>query len=102
MFESWWGHHFKGIMEQKKNSRKFRVWDDNIITANLHLCLQYQAAIEEAAGQVLVPEDLPNSTIPTAALYDIVCAYAAMYDKLLVEGLVQSNTNIIALNKNFH
>ncbi|CAB4174451.1 hypothetical protein UFOVP961_48 [uncultured Caudovirales phage] len=89
-------------MEQKKNSRKFRVWDDRIITANLHLCLQYQVAIENAAGQVLVPEDLPHSTIPTASLYDIVCAFAAMYEKLLVEGLVQSNTNIATLNKNFH
>jgi|APGre2960657505_1045072.scaffolds.fasta_scaffold18296_2 hypothetical protein len=89
-------------MTTKLNPRKFRVWEEGVIYNSLQICVSFKLAIEKAAGELQVPEDLPNAIISAAELYDIVCGFAAMYDKLLVEDLIRSNTNINGLNKNFH
>ncbi|NDB57390.1 hypothetical protein EB001_02890 [bacterium] len=88
-------------MEQKRNPRKFRVWDSNVLHENLQLCIQYQTAIEEVVQQSIInDEDTPvaNSTVPTNSLYDIVSCYIAMYEKLLAEDLLQTNNTPV--NKN--
>lgn len=87
-------------MEQKRNPRKFRVWDSNVLHENLQLCIQYQKAIEEVVQQSTVDGTTPiaNSTVPTNSLYDIISCYIAMYEKLLTEDLIQ--TNSAPVNKN--
>ena len=88
------------IMEQKRNPRRFRTWDSNALHENLQLCIQYQTAIEEVIKQAAIDGDTPvlNSTVPTSLLYDIVSCYIAMYEKLLTEDLIQ--TNSAPVNKN--
>lgn len=72
------------------NNRKFRIWDSKTIFSGLEHCINIKHGIDEAAGQHLVPEDLPASLIPTDIVYDIVSAYIGMYEKLLEEDLVVS------------
>lgn len=88
------------IMEQKRNPRKFRLWDSNALHQNLQVCIQYQTAIEEAVKQATI-DDTPvlNSTIPTNSLYDIVTCYIAMYEKILAEDLLQTNGTPVNRNQ---
>lgn len=90
-------------MEQKNNPRKFRVWDSKLLHDSLQLCVQYQNAIEEEvlnSKKELEENEVLISTVPTETLYDLVSCYIAMYEKLLIEGLIQSNTNPTVLSKN--
>ena len=91
-------------MEQKiNNPRKFRVWDSKVLHDNLQLCVQYQNAIEKSimsSEKTLEENEVLISTVPTEALYDLTSCYITMYEKLLVEGLIQSNINPSGLNKN--
>ena len=90
-------------MEQKNNPRKFRVWDSKLLHDSLQLCVQYQNAIEEEvmkSDRELEENEVLISTVPTETLYDLAGCYIAMYEKLLVEGLIQSNINPSGLNKN--
>lgn len=87
------------IMEQKRNPRRFRVWDSNALHENLQLCIKYQTAIEEVVKQATIDSTpVLNSTVETSSLYDIVSCYIAMYEKLLAEDLLQ--TNNAPVNKN--
>lgn len=72
------------------NTRKFRIWDSKTIFSSLEHCINIKHGIDEAAGQHLVPEDLPASLLPTDIVYDIVSAYIGMYEKLLELNLVDS------------
>ncbi len=91
-------------MEQKiNNPRKFRVWDSKLLHDSLQLCVQYQTAIEESimsSEKTLQENEVLISTLPTETLYDLTSCYISMYEKLLVEGLIQSNINLAGLNKN--
>jgi hypothetical protein len=88
-------------MEQKRNPRKFRVWDSKTIIDSLQICLQLQAKIDEVIGANTLPDELPDSVLPTDVLYDIAASYAAMYEKLMIEGLIQSSNNP-KLNRKLH
>lgn len=100
------GTSYVVIMEQKNNPRKFRVWDSKLLHDSLQLCVQYQNAIEEelnSSERVLEENEILISTVPTETLYDIANCYIAMYEKLLIEGLIQSNSNPQYLNRqNIH
>ena len=90
-------------MEHKNNPRKFRLWDSKLLHDSLQLCVQYQAAIEDTvlnSEKELEENEVLMSTVPTEALYDLASCYIAMYEKLLVENLIQSNINPSNLTKN--
>ena len=90
-------------MEQKNNPRKFKVWDSKLLHDSLQLCVQYQTAIEDSvmnSDKTLEENEVLISTVPTETLYDLASCYIAMYEKLLIEGLIQSNINPSGLNKN--
>jgi hypothetical protein len=92
-------------MEKMNNPRKFKVWDSKLLNDNLQLCVQYQKAIEEAVHKTMQERGPPvvASTVPTDTLYDLVNCYIAMYEKLLIEDLIHSNSNPQNFNKqNIH
>ena len=96
------GTSYVVIMEQKNNPRKFRIWDSKLLHDSLQLCVQYQSAIEESISnseKILEENEVLISTVPTETLYDIANCYIAMYEKLLVEGLIQSNSSPQNINR---
>ena len=87
------------------NPRKFKVWDSKLLHDNLQVCVQYQKAIEEAVNKSMQNGGLPvvASAVPTDTLYDLVNCYIAMYERLLIEDLIHSNSNPQNFNKqNIH
>ena len=92
-------------MEKKNNPRKFKVWDSKLLHDTLQLCVEYQKAIEEAVHKSMRTGGPPAvaSTVPTDTLYDLINCYIAMYEKLLIEDLIHSNSNPLNINKqNIH
>lgn len=70
---------------------KFKVWDSEILLEAVKVSLQIRTKIEEMCVKAhSMPEDLPNSLIPTNNLYTIVCAYEAAYNALVENDLVKS------------
>lgn len=71
-----------------KNKRKFRVWDSKLLFDLYGKCAQVAEKIESKCDENTTPLDLPVSLIPTDFLYEMVCSYNAMYNKLLDENLL--------------
>ena len=91
-------------MEQKNNPRKFKIWDSKILHDSLQFCVEYQALVEETINKksvVVGKNDTLLSTLPTETLYDLVNCYIVMYQKLLTEDLIQSNSNPASSNKKY-
>ncbi len=81
---------------------KFRVWDSQVVNDVLKDILQIKENIEEiCVTNGINPDDLPNSMIPTAMLYNIATCYSILYDKLLDADLVQTG-NLKTDRNNIH
>lgn len=73
------------------NSRKFRVWDSDLIYSVLTDTEQIRNQIEAICVEKQVhPDGLPHSLVPTDLLYNITACFVAMVDRLEAEDLIQS------------
>ena len=80
---------------------KFKTWDSEILKDAVDISLQIRSKIEEMCITTrTLPDDLPNSLIPTDNLYRLVCAYEAAYNALLENDLVKSGN--LTTQKNIH
>jgi hypothetical protein len=80
---------------------KFRAWDSEVLLEAVKISLQIRNKIEEMCIATRTnPDDLPNSLIPTANLYKLVCAYEASYNALIENDLVKSGN--LKTDKNIH
>lgn len=80
---------------------KFKTWDSDILLDAVKISLQIRTKIEELCVRThTMPDNLPNSLIPTENLYNIVCAYEAAYNALIENDLVKSGNP--KTQKNIH
>lgn len=76
------------------NSRKFRVWDSNLIYSVLTDTEQIRAQIEGICKEKEIhPDEIPHSLVPTELLYNITACFVAMVDRLETEDLIQSGNS---------
>lgn len=74
------------MIQNSKNKRKFRVWDNTRLLTTYEKVVQISGKIEELTDeQVEEP-----SVIPTEILYEIAVCYEAMFHALLDEHLLQA------------
>lgn len=91
-------------MDKKSNPRKFKIWDSKILHDSLQFCVEYQSLVEQTIKNKSVElskKDTLLSTVPTETLYDLVNCYIVMYQKLLNEDLIQSNSDPASSNKKY-
>lgn len=80
---------------------KFKTWDSDILLDAVKISLQIRTKIEELCVRThTMPDNLPNSLIPTENLYNIVCAYEAAYNALIENDLVKAGNP--KTQKNIH
>lgn len=80
---------------------KFKTWDSEILLDAVKISIQIRTKIEELCVKThSMPDDLPNSLIPTHDLYSLVCAYEAAYNSLVEKDLVSSGN--LKTQKNIH
>lgn len=73
-----------------KSHRKFRLWDNKLLFQTYQQVVQIKDKIESKCGDEMLPSQLPTSAMSTDVLYNMVCCYEALYDKLLEEELLQA------------
>lgn len=74
---------------KSKSRRKFRFWDNHFLFQTLQQTTQVKEKVEaKCQAEQISPEELPMSLVPTHILYNIVCCYEALYEKLLKEELL--------------
>lgn len=72
-------------------SKQFRTWDSVALADAAGLGLQIKEKIETiCVTNETIPENLPDSLIPTDKLYILAVAYLAAYDKLIEYELVKT------------
>lgn len=80
---------------------KFKTWDSEILSEAVNISIQIRTKIEELCMKTRnLPDDLPNSLIPTDNLYKLVSAYEAAYNALLENDLISSGNP--KTQKNIH
>lgn len=69
----------------------FKLWDSIALSENIKYALQIKHKIEKLSNDTQVQiEDMPESLVPTATLYDMMCCFTAAYDMLLDKELAMT------------
>jgi hypothetical protein len=85
-------------------SEKFRVWESAYINESLKHALQIKENVEhlvEQNSEKLDLDNLPDSLVPTAMLYNLVCCYEALYNSCLTQDLLHTG-NLKSATNNTH
>lgn len=85
-------------------NKGFKLWDSIALADNIKLALQIKNKIEKLSheGQVEV-QDMPDSIVPTEALYEMMACFVAAYDMLLDQELVRTgNLKSSSKRNNLH
>jgi hypothetical protein len=68
-----------------------KLWDSTSAGLALKHSLQIKENIEELCyANTVVPSELPDSLLATDLLYNLVCCYMVMYDKILDNDLLKT------------
>lgn len=82
--------------------KPFRVWDSITLQDTLKTAIQIKQKIDQIClDNKVTPQQLPNSLVPTAQLYDLAVTFVAQYEKLLDYDLVKTG-NLKSNRNNIH
>ena len=79
------------------------MWDSAALCDTEKVVIQIRDKIEKLSHETKTEvQDLPDSLIPTAYVYDIVACFDAMYNMLLERDLVETGNIKFSKHNNIH